>query len=232
MRRAKWIRFTGRSSTTQRHRQRHKFCVFNEQKQKLCTPFTCFFFFVISVHFFPVLGKSASWNDHFSSFTEHVNLNFVYQLWDRTTKFSSWEVPLKLKKLNKLTLTHLSNVFATVASYILNSPSFNHGWRRRRLRIWHILHPLSRSREYLLRVEGQDSKVLIILAGYLVFLWHCTGCHLSSLSIQRLQSSPRVNWIKHHSNLHVDQTLPATTNTKSAMYLIRKTLWYSNKNSS
>ena len=39
-----------------------------------------FFFFVISVHFFPVLGKSASWNDHFSSFTEHVNLNFVTQL--------------------------------------------------------------------------------------------------------------------------------------------------------
>ena len=37
-------------------------------------------FLVISVHFFPVLGKSASWNDHFSSFTEHANLNFVTQL--------------------------------------------------------------------------------------------------------------------------------------------------------
>ena len=98
-----------------------------------------------------------------------------------------------------------------------------------RFLIWHILHPLSRSREYLLRVEGQDKEVSIILAGYLVFLWKALH-RLSSenfMSIQRLQSSPRVK-----SNLHVDQTLPATTNTKSAMYLIRKTLWYSNKNSS
>ena len=29
--------------------------------------------FPISVHFFPVLGKSATWNDHFSSFKENVN---------------------------------------------------------------------------------------------------------------------------------------------------------------
>ena len=56
--------------TTRRQRQRHKFCIFNEAKQKLCTLFTCLF---ISVHFFPVLGKSATWNDHFSSFTEKVN---------------------------------------------------------------------------------------------------------------------------------------------------------------
>ena len=32
-------------STTRQKRQRHKFCIFNEQKQKLCTPFTCLFHF-------------------------------------------------------------------------------------------------------------------------------------------------------------------------------------------
>ena len=29
--------------------------------------------FIISVHFFPVLGQSATWNDHFWSFKENVN---------------------------------------------------------------------------------------------------------------------------------------------------------------
>ena len=38
-------------STKRRQRQRHKFYILNEQKQKLCTPFTCLFF--ISVHFLP-----------------------------------------------------------------------------------------------------------------------------------------------------------------------------------
>ena len=32
-------------STTRRQRQRHKFFIFDEQKQKLCSPFTCFFSF-------------------------------------------------------------------------------------------------------------------------------------------------------------------------------------------
>jgi len=32
-------------STTWRQRQRHKFCIFNEAKQKLCTPFTSLFHF-------------------------------------------------------------------------------------------------------------------------------------------------------------------------------------------
>ena len=32
-------------STTRRQRQRNKFCIFNEAKQKLCTPFTCLFHF-------------------------------------------------------------------------------------------------------------------------------------------------------------------------------------------
>ena len=32
-------------STTRRQRQRHRFCIFNEAKQKLCTPFTCFYNF-------------------------------------------------------------------------------------------------------------------------------------------------------------------------------------------
>ena len=32
-------------STTRQKRQCHKFCIFNEQKQKLCTPFTCCYYF-------------------------------------------------------------------------------------------------------------------------------------------------------------------------------------------
>ena len=44
----------------------HKFCTFYVQKQRLCTPFTyCSF---NSVHFFPFIGKSATWNDHLQSF--------------------------------------------------------------------------------------------------------------------------------------------------------------------
>ena len=35
--------------------------------------------FFNSVHFFQVLGKSATWNDHFSSFTENVNTQA--QIW-------------------------------------------------------------------------------------------------------------------------------------------------------
>ena len=57
--------------TTRRQRQYYKFCIFNEQKQELCTPFTCCFF--ISVHFFPFLGEFVTSNDQFSSFTENVN---------------------------------------------------------------------------------------------------------------------------------------------------------------
>ena len=63
-------------STTRLRRRRHKICIFNCQKKRSCTPFTCFF---ISVHFFLVLGKSATWNDHFSSFTENVNTQA--QIW-------------------------------------------------------------------------------------------------------------------------------------------------------
>ena len=33
-------------STTRRQRQRNKICIFNGEKQKLCTPFTCFFLFL------------------------------------------------------------------------------------------------------------------------------------------------------------------------------------------
>ena len=58
------------SSTTRRQRQLHKFCIFNEAKKSFARPSSAFF---ISVHFFPVLGKSATWNDHFSGFTENVN---------------------------------------------------------------------------------------------------------------------------------------------------------------
>jgi len=111
-------------STTRRQRQRHKFCIFSEQKQKLCTPFTCFFF--ISVHFFPVLGKSATWNAHFSSFNENMNtqarigiffpsldtapLNSVPEL----SKVTQTEI--MAKKIDRLELAILSDVFSTVAS--------------------------------------------------------------------------------------------------------------------
>ena len=54
-------------------------------------------FFLISVHFSPVIGKSASWNDHFSIFTEGVNLNFLSWLWRCTSKFSSWVILLAFK---------------------------------------------------------------------------------------------------------------------------------------
>ena len=64
-------------STTRLQRQGDKICILSWQKQKFCTPFTCFFF--NSVHFFQVLGKSATWNDHFSSFTENVNTQA--QIW-------------------------------------------------------------------------------------------------------------------------------------------------------
>ena len=35
--------------------------------------------FLISAYFFHVLGKSATWNDHFSSFTE--NMNTLPRIW-------------------------------------------------------------------------------------------------------------------------------------------------------
>ena len=40
-----------------RQRQRHKFCIFNEQKQTFARPSRAV---IISVHFFPVLGKSVT----------------------------------------------------------------------------------------------------------------------------------------------------------------------------
>ena len=50
-------------STTRERRKRQTFGISKEQKQK---------------HFFPVLGKSAAWNDHFSSFTENVNKQRIW----------------------------------------------------------------------------------------------------------------------------------------------------------
>ena len=68
------------------------------KNKRFARPSSAFF---ISVHFMPVLGKSATWNDHFSSFTENVNtaanLNFLPRLLHRTFKFSSWVVPLAFK---------------------------------------------------------------------------------------------------------------------------------------
>ena len=46
-----------RSSRTRRQRQRHTFCIFNELKQTFARPSRAF---IISVHFFPVLDKSAT----------------------------------------------------------------------------------------------------------------------------------------------------------------------------
>jgi len=57
-------------STTQWQRRCHKFCIFNEANKSFARPSGAFF---ISVHFFHVLGKSATWNGHISSFAENVN---------------------------------------------------------------------------------------------------------------------------------------------------------------
>ena len=45
-------------STKRRQRQRNKFYILDGQKQKLCTPFTCFLYF--SAFLTRVLGKSAT----------------------------------------------------------------------------------------------------------------------------------------------------------------------------
>ena len=57
-------------STTRPQRQRHKFCISNEQKKSFARPSRAF---IIFAHFFPVLDKSATWKCHFSSFNENVN---------------------------------------------------------------------------------------------------------------------------------------------------------------
>ena len=57
-------------STTRLQRRRHKICILNCQNKSFARPARAFF---NSVHFFQVLGKSATLNDHFSSFTENVN---------------------------------------------------------------------------------------------------------------------------------------------------------------
>ena len=46
------------------------FAYLMKQNNSFARPSRVFF---ISVHFFHVLGKSTTWNDHFSSFTENVN---------------------------------------------------------------------------------------------------------------------------------------------------------------
>ena len=61
-------------STTRLQRRRHQICILNWQKQIL---HALHVLFCNSLHFFQVLGKSATWNDHFSSFSENVNT----QIW-------------------------------------------------------------------------------------------------------------------------------------------------------
>ena len=62
-------------STTRPQRRHHKICILNCQKQKFCTPFTCFFLIpCISFKFSANLRR-----DHFSSFTENVNTQV--QIW-------------------------------------------------------------------------------------------------------------------------------------------------------
>ena len=66
-------------STTRRQRQRHKFCIFNEAKQKVCTTLTCLF------HFCTFLSRSRQICDvkwpflKFYREGEHTatNLNFL-----------------------------------------------------------------------------------------------------------------------------------------------------------
>ena len=73
--------------TARRQQQRHKFCIFNEQKEKLCTPLRAFF---ISVDFFSYLGEFVTSNDHFSSFTENVNTQARISILFSSFEFSSW----------------------------------------------------------------------------------------------------------------------------------------------
>ena len=58
--------------------------------------------FIISVHFFPVLRKFATWNDHFSGNKENVNTQariwiFFPSLDTAPFKFSSWVALLSFK---------------------------------------------------------------------------------------------------------------------------------------
>ena len=84
-------------STTRQQRQLHKFCIFNEHEQKLCTPFKCLF------HFCTFHARSRQMGDvkwpflKFYREREHTaaNLNFLPLLF--TSKFSSWVVPLAFK---------------------------------------------------------------------------------------------------------------------------------------
>ena len=77
----------------------HKFCIYNEAKQKLCTPFTCLF------HFCTFLSRSRRIGDAKLPFLKFyrereqtaANLNFLPRLLNRTSKFSSWVVPLAFK---------------------------------------------------------------------------------------------------------------------------------------
>ena len=94
-------------------------------------PSTCFFHFCT---FLPVLGKSATWNNYFSSFTENVNTHsrefeFSYLALTPYLEIQFLGSSASFKKLNKqwrntltkLELAILSDVFATVASKIFNS---------------------------------------------------------------------------------------------------------------
>ena len=60
---------------------------------------------IISVHFFPVLGKSATWNDHYSSYKE--NRNTQARIWifspslDTAPLNSVWQALLRFKSHTK-----------------------------------------------------------------------------------------------------------------------------------
>ena len=69
MRQRAYVEILGRlRSTARRQWQRHKFCI--NKNNSFARPSRDF---IISVHFFPALDKSATWKDHFSSFNENVN---------------------------------------------------------------------------------------------------------------------------------------------------------------
>jgi len=98
--------------------------------------------FTISVHFFPVLDKSATWKDHFSSFNENVNTQMRIEIF-----FPSFDTaPLNLssrasfQKLHKLRwwrkrLTNLNLQFwATFWLPSLRSLSNRGGWQRQQRR--------------------------------------------------------------------------------------------------
>ena len=117
-------------STTRRQRQGHKFCIFNDKNKNFAGPSRSFVF--ISVQFFPVLGKSAKWDDYFWSFTENVNtqpLTWIFSpSFDTAPLNSVPEFSLQLSKVKQTDMMtkkieNLKLTFRSATASIFNTQS-------------------------------------------------------------------------------------------------------------